>query len=213
MPAALLDPVRSGTTALLLALALAAPAQAAQERGVFITQIADNSRVTVIQRNSDSLAQITQDGSDNGVVLVQEGTAPHSARITQNGAGNAASARQEGDGSTGLALAQDGDDNSAILLQRETARGMKTGAAVQQTGNGNKLVLVQDGSDNQADLSQVGDDNTMTATQVGDGNRLQWAQNGDGLSDLMILQTGNAAMQITQSTVGAQFAPPPGTGG
>ena len=192
LPAAPLDPGRSAATALLLARALAASAQAqaAPERGVFITQIADNSRVTVTQRKFDSVAQ-----------------------IMQNGAGNEASARQDGDGWTGLVLAQEGDDNSAILLQRDIAGGMKTGAAVQQTGNGNQLELVQDGSDNQAELSQVGEDNTKTATQMGDGNRLLWAQNGDGLSDLQIQQTGNAALQITQNAAGAQFAPPPGTGG
>lgn len=217
MAAAPLDPVRSGTTALLLALALGAPVQAyaapgQPERGVFITQIADTSRVAVTQRNSDSLAQVDQDGADNDAELTQAGTAPHKAAITQSGEGNEASARQDGDGSTELVLAQEGNGNSALVIQREATDGMTTGAKVQQLGNRNKVSLTQDGSDNQAELSQVGDDNTMTAIQLNDGNRLQWAQNGDGLSDLQITQTGGAAMQITQSMTGAQFAPPPGSG-
>lgn len=183
------------------------------ERGVFVTQIGDGSRVDVTQQNSDSLARIAQDGNDNQIDLDQTGTAPHRAQIAQNGDANVIDAKQDGDGSAELTLAQDGNGNTAAVLQREVSAAERTRAAILQRGNGNRLILAQDGSDNSAALNQLGDDNTMTAGQEGSGNRLEWTQNGDNLADLQILQTGNGNLQITQSNTGAQFAPPPGSGG
>ena len=202
-----------GCCAIVGGSCLQASAQNTPERGVFVTQVGDSNRAIILQTNSESRARIAQDGNDNQLDLEQNGGAPHTAQIAQDGGNNIVNAEQGGDGSINLALAQEGDDNSAILLQRETVDGITTGAKVQQLGNGNRLSLVQDGSDNQAELSQVGDDNTMTATQLNAGNRLQWAQDGNGLSDLQIMQTGNSSIQITQSATGAQFAPPPGSGG
>lgn len=215
MASAPFDPARrAAAIALLLGIGLAAPVQAQSEpsRGVFINQIADDSRVTVTQSNAGSLAQVRQDGIENTVTVMQDGSAPQTARITQDGAGSTLLSNQSGNGSTVLDAAQDGDGNTATLRQRETIAGVVSTARIQQLGNRNRLSLDQDGSDNAADLSQIGDDNAMTAVQQGDGNRLQWAQNGDGLSDLQITQTGSAVMQITQSMTGAQFAPPPGSG-
>lgn len=210
-------PRRFGTmlvTGLATGLVAAVPglAQDLPERGVFVTQIGDAGRVTVTQTNSESRARIAQDGDDNTVELDQTGTAPHTAQIAQDGDGNSADVEQDGDGSTEIALAQEGNDNSAQVLQRETAAAGATAATIVQRGNGNRVILAQDGSDNLADLSQTGDDNLMTATQEGDGNRLAWSQDGTALSDLQIVQSGGQALQITQSSTGAQFAPPPGSG-
>jgi hypothetical protein len=188
-------------------------AQDLPERGVFVTQIGDSGRITVTQSNSESRARIAQDGDDNVVELDQQGSAPHAAQIAQDGDDNSADVEQDGEGSSDIALAQDGNDNSAQVLQRETAAAGTTAATIVQRGNGNRLILAQDGSDNQAALSQTGDDNLMTATQEGAGNRLAWSQDGTALSDLQIVQTGGGNLQITQSNTGAQFAPPPGSGG
>lgn len=193
--------------------ALPATAQSEPTRGVFVTQIGDGSRVEVTQQNSDSLARIAQDGNDNQIDLNQNGSAPHRAQIGQNGDQNIIDAEQDGDGSADLTLAQDGDGNSALVLQREVSAAEQTSAAILQRGNGNRLILTQDGSDNSATLNQLGDDNIMTAAQEGSGNRLEWSQNGDGLSDLGITQIGGSNIQVTQSNTGAQFAPPPGSGG
>lgn len=210
--------IRSASCCLLiggLALTGLAPAfaQSAPERGVFVTQIGDSSRVDATQQNANSLARIVQDGDGNQVTLDQDGTAAHRAQIAQNGDGNTVTAQQGGDGTADLALAQDGDQNTAVLFQNELSATAQTAAAILQRGNGNTIILAQDGSDNSARLDQVGDDNTMTATQLNSSNRLEWSQSGDGLADLGVVQTGNGNLQITQSATGAQFAPPPGSGG
>ena len=206
---------------LALALALAAlaliagpaHAQSAQERGVFVAQIGDGNRAEVTQQNADSLARVVQNGNDNQTDITQDGGAVHKAQIGQDGDGNRVNAAQDGDGASELTLVQDGDGNSAEILQRETSLAERTGAEILQRGNGNSIALIQNGSDNSAILDQQGDGNAMTAVQLDNGNRLAWSQIGDGLTDLRIEQQGGANMEITQSTAGAQFAPPPGAGG
>lgn len=203
--------IASGVAAcVMLATASAALAQNAPERGVFVTQIGDAPRAAITQRNADSLAEIVQDGTANQLDLEQEGTAPHRAQIVQDGDDNSVTARQDGDGSTDLALAQEGNGNTVLVSQNEESALAETAATIVQRGNGNSIILAQDGSDNQAQLTQEGDSNTITASQLDSGNRLEWSQIGDGLSDLQIVQTGGASMQITQSNAGAAFAPPPG---
>lgn len=208
-----LDLIRIG--AVLGAGLIAAPvlAQSVPERGVFITQIGDGSRATVSQQNSDSFARVVQDGNDNQIDLAQNGSAPHRAQIAQNGDDNRVGAQQDGDGSTDLALVQDGNRNSAAVLQREVSAAEQSSASILQRGNGNSVILAQNGSDNQALLEQLGDGNEMNVTQTDNGNRLEWSQNGDNLSNLGIVQSGGANMQITQSNTGVQFTPPPGSGG
>lgn len=207
------DMIRCGILAAAM-IAVPALAQSTPERGVFVTQIGDDSRATVTQRNSDSFARIVQDGDGNQADLAQNGSAPHRATIAQDGDGNIVGAEQDGDGSTDLTLVQEGDGNSALVLQREISAVEESTAAIVQRGNGNRVILAQNGSDNEATLEQLGDGNTMTATQLDSGNRLQWSQNGDNLADLGIVQTGGASLQITQSNIGGvQFAPPPGGGG
>jgi len=207
----LLRPIGTALAAGLLAVPTLA--QSVAERGVFVTQIGDGSEATITQQNSDSLARVVQDGNGNAVDLAQKGPAPQVARIAQDGDSNRASAEQDGIGTSELGLAQEGDANTALVLQRENDLGTQSLAAILQRGNGNAVVLVQDGSDNQASLTQIGDGNTMTATQLDSGNRLAWTQSGDGLADLQITQTGGANLQVTQSNTGAQFLPPPGTPG
>lgn len=199
-----------GLVALFAGLATAALAHDAPERGVFVTQIGDGSRATIVQQNSDSLARGVQDGNDNKLELAQNGAAVHRAQIAQDGDGNNVGAEQDGDGSAELTLVQGGNGNSAIVFQREASAAEQTGAEIFQSGNGNSIILAQDGSDNIALLEQAGDDNIMTASQLNSGNRLEWSQNGDGLADLQIEQTGGGNLQITQSITSAQFAPPPG---
>jgi hypothetical protein len=203
--------IAAGLTACaVLAAASAAFAQSTPERGVFVTQIGDGPRANITQRNADSLAQIVQDGANNQLDLAQEGTAPHTAQIAQDGDDNSVTARQDGDGSTDLALTQEGSGNTVLVSQNEQSALAQTAATIIQRGNGNSIILAQHGSDNQAQLTQEGDGNVMSATQLDSGNRLQWNQIGDGLSDLQIVQTGGAALQITQSNAGVAFAPPPG---
>lgn len=210
----LLRPIGTALGAALLAAGSGpASAQTAPERGVFVTQIGDGSDATITQQNSDGLARVVQDGNANRVDLAQKGSAPQVARIAQDGDSNRVEAEQDGIGTAQLGLAQEGDDNTALVLQRENDLGTQSLAAILQRGNGNTVVLVQDGSDNQANLTQIGDGNTMTATQLDSGNRLAWTQSGDGLADLRITQTGGANLQVTQSNTGAQFLPPPTPGG
>jgi len=181
------------TGAALLAFMLAVPgfAQTVPERGVFVTQVGDAPRAEITQRNADSLARVAQDGANNQVDLEQDGSAPHRAQIAQDGDDNVALARQDGDGTADLVLAQEGNGNSATLQKREDSGMAQTAAAILQRGNGNSIVLMQDGSDNDALLNQV----------------------GDGLSDMQVVQTGNGNIQITQSNSGAAFAPPPAAPG
>lgn len=200
----------------MAATMIAAPvlAQDAPERGVFVTQIGDGSRATITQTHAESLARVVQNGNDNQLDLAQNGTAPHRAQIAQDGDGNSVRAQQDGNGSADLTLVQEGNANVAVVSQREIATAEQTAGSILQRGNGNSAILTQNGSDNSAALEQLGDGNTMTATQNDSGNRLAWSQIGDGLADLQITQTGGGAMQITQSTSDAQFAPAPsGTGG
>lgn len=203
----------SGLATAVIAAVAPVSAQSTPERGVFVTQIGESSRASITQQNADSLAQVVQDGDANQLDLDQNGNAPHRAQIAQDGNSNTVAAEQDGDGATDLVLAQEGDANTAVLLQRELSSAGETSAAVLQRGNGNTIILAQDGSDNTTRLDQVGDGNTMTATQLNSSNRLEWSQTGDGLADLQIVQTGNGNLQVTQSTSGAQFTPPPGSGG
>lgn len=203
----------AGATVVAMLAAGPVAAQSATERGVFVTQIGDSARAEITQQNSDSLARIVQDGDGNQITLNQTGTAAHRAQIAQDGDGNIVTALQDGDGIADLALVQEGDQNSALLFQNELSASAQTTAAVVQRGNGNTIILAQDGTDNQARLTQDGDGNEMTATQLNGGNRLEWSQTGDNLADLGVEQTGNGNIQITQSITGAQYAPPPGSGG
>lgn len=206
--------VMMGGAGLAMVAALTpASAQTAPTRGVFVTQIGESSRADVSQQNSDSLARIVQDGDRNQTELDQTGDAAHRAQIAQAGDRNIVTAEQDGDGPADLTLVQEGDRNTADVQQREESATNQTAAAILQRGNGNSIILAQDGSDNDALLNQVGDNNIMTATQEGTGNRLEWTQIGDGLADMQVLQTGNGSMQITQSNVGAAFAPPPSSPG
>lgn len=210
-----LDLIRSGAFSVMIAAGLmsgSANAQSTPERGVFITQIGDGSRATITQQNSDSFARVVQDGNANQVDLAQNGNATHRAQIAQNGDDNQVGAQQDGDGSTDLALVQDGNRNSAVVLQREVSAAEQSSASILQRGNGNSVILAQNGSDNQALLEQLGDGNAMNVTQTDNGNRLEWSQNGDNLSNLGIVQSGGANMQITQSNTGVQFTPPPSSG-
>lgn len=79
-------------------------------------------------------------------------------------------------------------------------------ARLTQTGDGNDMVLDQEGSNNRAVLTQKGDSNGMTAVQLGQGNRLDWTQQGNNLSDLQITQTGGGSdggkLSIVQTNVG-----------
>nr|HPR08921.1 hypothetical protein [Denitromonas sp.] len=77
----------------------------------------------------------------------QKGQAPQVARIAQNGDSNRAAAEQDGVGSSDLGLAQEGDDNSAVVLQRQNDPGTQSLAAILQRGNGNVVVLTQDGAE------------------------------------------------------------------
>ena len=197
----------------LFVTAMAAQAQTTPERGVFVTQIGDAPRAEITQRNADSLARIAQDGTNNALDLEQNGSAPHRAQIAQDGDDNMVIARQDGDGSTNLTLVQEGNANMAMLQQREQSSTAQTAAAILQRGDGNSIILEQDGSDNSATLNQVGDRNTMTATQLNSGNRLEWNQIGNGLSDMLVEQSGNGNILITQSNSGAAFAPPPSSPG
>jgi len=194
----------------MLMTAAAALAQATPDRGVFVTQIGDGPRARIIQRNPDSLAEITQDGADNQLDLAQEGPALHSAQIEQRGDDNRADVQQDGDGSTDLDLVQEGNRNIALIAQTEQSALAQSVAAIIQRGNDNSINLRQNGSDNRAQLIQEGNNNVMSATQLNNGNRLFWTQIGDGLPDLQIVQEGGATLQITQSNAGVAFAPPPG---
>ena len=179
--------------------------------GVFITQVGETNRAEVRQAAGNSYARVTQDGAENSTVINQGARGRHYAQVAQDGESNRVDSGQDGIGQTVLLLAQQGDRNRAIIRQNDNGSAYSA-AAVRQSGNGNELLLVQDGSDNQARLTQDGNDNAMTATQLSSGNRLDWSQIGDGLANLQIVQTGNGALQITQSNSGAQFAPAPGSG-
>lgn len=180
-------------------------------RGVFVSQVGDTNRATIVQGTASSYARVVQSGEGNTVGVEQGAQGTHYASIAQDGDSNLAIAAQEGTGRTVLLLAQQGNGNEALVRQADTGPAYSA-AAIQQTGNGNGISLVQDGSDNQARLTQDGDDNRMDAIQLGTGNRLGWSQTGDGLSGTQVVQTGNGNLQITQG-VGAQFAPPPTPGG
>ncbi len=184
----------------------------ATDKGVFISQIGDTNRARVVQGTATSYARIVQNGQSNSADLEQGRLGTHYATVAQDGDDNAMEANQDGTGRTVLLLAQQGNSNTASVRQSEFGTAYSA-AAIQQTGNGNAITLVQDGSDNQARLVQEGDDNQMNAIQLGSANRLEWNQLGSGLSGAQIMQTGNGNLQITQSNTGAQFAPPPGSGG
>jgi hypothetical protein len=184
----------------------------AESTGVFITQIGTANRATVNQGSNSSHAKVAQSGERNQVVLTQDANGRHNAAIAQDGEGNGLVGQQAGNGQTVLLLAQQGNGNLATVSQTDDGSSYSA-AAIQQRGNGNELLLVQDGSDNQARLTQDGTDNKMTASQLGGGNRLQWNQIGDGLADLQIAQDGGSTIQVTQSNAGAAFAPPPSSPG
>lgn len=183
-----------------------------EDSGVFITQIGDTNRAKVLQGSTASYARIAQDGEGNAVDLKQDGDGVHYAGVAQDGNDNVLDAEQGGTGQTVLLLAQRGNGNEALIRQNDTGPAYSA-AAIQQSGDGNSLTLVQEGGDNQARLMQEGNDNRMDAVQLGAGNRLAWSQQGDGLSGTQVVQTGSSNLQITQGS-GAAFAPPPsGSGG
>lgn len=179
-------------------------------QGVFVSQIGSGNTSDVAQEGSRQSAIIAQEGDDNSVSLTQADSGLHSARIAQNGDDNLMVAEQRGAGDIALEVAQSGLGNTVNAFQRNEIKALGSAATILQQGSGNSINLIQDGSDNVANLSQTGESNAMTATQLNDGNRLSWSQNGTGLSDLQVTQNGGQAIEITQSSTGATFAPPAG---
>ena len=146
-----------------IATGLAACAFAGDCRGSTGTRHAPNAACSSPRSVIAPRAEITQPqcrqprprrrrrGANNQLDLTQEGSAAHRAEIAQGGDDNTASAVQDGEGSTDLALAQEGNGNSAILFQREQSpRWPKPAPPSSSAGNGNSIILAQDGSDNEA---------------------------------------------------------------
>jgi hypothetical protein len=166
-------------------------------RGAFIDQVGDANTATITQTTSDQYARIGQSGGANTATIAQGGTGAHYATADQIGDGNALSLSQSGVGVQVAILKQDGSGNAMMLGQNGGA--LSSGLFAAQTGDYNRMTLTQSGDSNQAALIQNGDGNAMTVDQEGANNQLAWTQNGDNLSDLQITQSGNTAMQVTQS--------------
>ena len=165
------------------------------------TQIGTTHQARIDQQNNRQYARIEQSGTQNRANVDQRGVGEHFTELIQQGDENDFELRQEGAGANVLYASQQGDQNRIDAVQSQTGA-IYNAAIVSQKGNRNDLALAQDGADNQATLVQQGDDNIMSATQIGDGNRLNWLQDGSNLSDLMIHQSGGAAMQVTQTNSG-----------
>lgn len=171
---------------------------AVRDRGVFISQVGNGNTARVAQSAPSAAVSAHQRGNNNHLQLSQNGYAVAYAHVAQSGnANNAALAQGGADGGNTLYVSQGGNRNTARATQFATTG--ENGAMLTQTGSGNKVQLAQSGADNQAELAQSGDNNRMVAAQEGAGNRLIWTQTGNNLLPLGIHQTGNQAIQITQT--------------
>lgn len=170
-------------------------------RGAYVTQIGQGDVARITQTTPNASASVYQDGERNEATVSQTGTGSAYADVRQTGDRNSALVAQDGTGQNVLYLSQTGYQNIAAAGQ--TANGaMHNGAILTQTGQYNEMALAQDGSDNLAALTQDGAGNAMTAAQTGDGNRLVWTQQGNNLPNLGVTQSGNQAIQITQTGQG-----------
>lgn len=160
--------------------------------GAYVQQVGDDNTATVGQADP-AFTRIAQFGDGNIATVTQEGSAYADWR--QAGGGNTGSASQSGADHNTLIAVQHGDRNWAVVQQ--TAVVAANGAAVQQTGHDNRLLLVQGEGDNHATLAQNGNGNDMSVSQSG-GAILSWTQNGDNLASLGISQSGGQAVTVTQ---------------
>ena len=169
-----------------------------RDRGVFVSQVGTGNVATITQSAADARAGVIQDGDHHRMTIDQAGTAASYAATSQTGVGNYGTIEQGGrGGGNATYLYQDGAANGATVSQY--ADNGENGAIVVQSGIGNGLSLTQSGADNLAQLEQHGDGNQMSASQSGGNNRLLWTQQGNNLSNLVISQSGNQSLQITQS--------------
>lgn len=177
---------------------LAIETPAIDARDVYVAQVGNGNAATIGQRSAHGRIEAQQRGDSNRLDVAQTGSGTTYAKLSQTGDANNTRVRQDGTGPTALLLAQNGNSNQA-RVEQATVGSLYNSAAIAQSGTGNTLSLAQSGEDNRAVLSQQGDDNRMSAVQNGTGNRLAWVQDGSGLPDLGIVQSGGAAVTVTQS--------------
>lgn len=172
---------------------------ATNDRGAYIAQVGNGNRAVIDQTASTAFARVDQNGDGNSADIGQRG-APAYAWTNQQGSTNDVAVDQTGAAAGGNTLyaLQTGNRNSTRVAQF-AAGGSENGAILSQSGSDNAMTLSQEGGDNAAILSQTGDGNALTASQLGEGNRLIWTQIGNNISNLAITQSGNQALQVTQT--------------
>ena len=122
----------------------------------------------------ENVASIVQIGSNSASIYQGDETRFSSASVYQQGTGNRAEVEQHWY-TNELQISSIVDNNSISATQNGFAR-----AEARQIGNGNSLVMTQDGiyHGNWTAVYQVGDENRASIEQ-GDGSDIQLAQNGN----------------------------------
>lgn len=186
--------------------------RAQEANSVYIDQIGDVSKVTIIQEGNRNRV------GESATVRAILGGARGAATITQRGNENAVSRFVTvEDGGNVLNLLQQGDRNSYSYGRTVGANntislnqiGSGNDAVTWIGGEANLLTILQEGRDNTASLAAAGSENRLTAASKGDRNKVEMTaagsrnvlsvtQQGSGHA-VVVNQTGSgAALSITQ---------------
>ncbi len=193
-------------------LSVSGVVRAQEANSVYIDQIGDVSKVTIIQEGSRNRV------GESATVRAILGGARGAATITQRGNENAVSRFVTvEDGGNVLNLLQQGDRNSYSYGRTVGANntislnqiGSGNDAVTWIGGEANLLTILQEGRDNTASLAAAGSENRLTAASKGDRNKVEMTaagsrnvlsvtQQGSGHA-VVVNQTGSgAALSITQ---------------
>ncbi len=183
--------------------------RAQEANSVYIDQIGDVSKVTIIQEGSRNRV------GESATVRAILGGARGPATITQRGNENAVSRFVTvEDGGNVLNLLQQGDRNSYSYGRTVGANntislnqiGSGNDAVTWIGGEANLLTILQEGRDNTASLAAAGSENRLTAASKGDRNKVEMTAAGSR-NVLSVTQQGSGhAVVVNQTGSGAALS-------
>ncbi len=183
--------------------------RAQEANSVYIDQIGDVSKVTIIQEGSRNRV------GESATVRAILGGARGAATITQRGNENAVSRFVTvEDGGNVLNLLQQGDRNSYSYGRTVGANntislnqiGSGNDAVTWIGGEANLLTILQEGRDNTASLAAAGSENRLTAASKGDRNKVEMTAAGSR-NVLSVTQQGSGhAVVVNQTGSGAALS-------
>ena len=198
-----------------------------------LEQVGDRNSATLTQDNTNTFADLYQEGNGNTIVGFQRsrlfggpGVSISDLEVDQIGSGNYVDVDMDAESPTGepktnvADIDQDGDRNTVLLSQNRSDFSSNSGnglnsASISQVGNGNYTDAAQDGRGQALEQSVMGDRNDLFSTQegrfqylnlevAGNGNSMVSDQIGGGNRAFVDLLGDRNTFTLDQSSTGNQ---------